>query len=243
MRRFFIEGSCQVGDELLLKEEDSKHFAQVLRGRVGDEIEIVCGGRVFVALVIDVRRTVTVRLLRQVEEYSEAPLDLYLLQGIAKGERMDLVIQKAVELGVKAIIPVAFSRCVVRLAGEKAREKQKRWQKIAESAAKQCGRQQIPEILPIAAPAEALDCLPSSASLILPWEEAEEETLGDVLSTAPPAAAAVIIGPEGGLTREEVEQARVRGARVVTLGRRILRTETAAIAVVAIVMHRWADLG
>ncbi len=243
MRRFFIEGSCQVGDQLTLKETDSKHFAHVLRGRVGDELEIVCDGRVFVALVIEVQRTVTVRLLRQVEEYSEAPLELYLLQGIAKGERMDLVIQKAVELGVKAIIPVMFSRCVVRLTGEKALEKQKRWQKIAESAAKQCGRQQVPEILPVAAPAEALDCLPPGASLILPWEEAEEKTLGSVLSAEAPAVAAVMIGPEGGLTREEVARARARGAQVVTLGRRILRTETAAISVVAIVMHRWGDLG
>jgi 16S rRNA (uracil1498-N3)-methyltransferase len=243
MRRFFVNGEYDVGDTVTLKEEDSKHFAKVLRGNLGDEIQIVAGEKVFTAQVIGINKQVSAELLAMTEEYSEAPIDLYLLQGIAKGERMDLIIQKAVELGVKAILPVDFERCVVKLQDRRAAEKQKRWQKIAESAAKQCGRQRITEIMPISNLTEALAMLPSNIKLIMPWEEAEGKTLKQVLLGEKAGNVAVIIGPEGGLTKEEVMMAKAAGAEVVTLGKRILRTETAAIVVTAIVMYQWADLG
>ncbi|MGI5824431.1 MAG: 16S rRNA (uracil(1498)-N(3))-methyltransferase [Bacillota bacterium] len=244
MRRFFVDGEYEIGGCVELKAADSKHFAKVLRGNVGDEIQIVAGEQVFLAEVTEVRETVKAELREQTAEYAEAPIDLYLLQGIAKGERMDLIIQKAVELGARAIVPVAFERCVVQLKGAKAADKKKRWQKIAESAAKQCGRQRITEIMPVSSLSGALDLLPSGAKIIMPWEEAEGSTLKEVLTAGEPSAnIAVIIGPEGGLTKSEVEAARARGAEVVTLGKRILRTETAAIAVVTIIMYQWADLG
>ena len=238
MRRFFVNGQHQAGDEVTLKPEDSKHFAKVLRGEVGDEIQIVAGENVFSAKVTNVHGDVLAELTAQIDTFSEAPIDLYLLQGIAKGERMDLIIQKAVELGAKAIIPVAFERCVVQLKGEKAADKQKRWQKIAESAAKQCGRQKITEIMPVSGLEQALAKLPENIKLIMPWEEAESRTLKQVLTENPPQSAAVMIGPEGGLTEREVQTAKAAGAEVVTLGKRILRTETAAIAVVTIIMYQ-----
>ena len=243
MRRFFVDGEYAVDDVVALKEADSRHFTKVLRGETGDEIQIVAGERVFAAVVTETGSVVRARLTAALESYSEAPIDLYLLQGIAKGERMDLVIQKGVELGVKAIIPIAFERCVVQLKGAKAADKQKRWQKIAESAAKQCGRQRITEIMPVSSLAEAFARLPKDAKLIMPWEEAEDVTLKKILQSAEPQNAAVIIGPEGGLTEQEVAAARKAGAEVVTLGKRILRTETAAIVVCAIIMYQWADLG
>lgn len=243
MRRFFVDGQYSVGESVQLKEADSKHFAKVLRGNVGDEIQIVAAGDVFAATVRSVAGGVTAELTALTAEYSEAPIDLYLLQGMAKGERMDLVIQKAVELGVRAIIPVSCERCVVRLAGGKAADKQKRWQKIAEAAAKQCGRQRVTEIMPISSLQEALAMLPKDICIIMPWEEAEDKTLKKVLTSKAPANAAVIIGPEGGLTAAEVALAEGKGAEVVTLGKRILRTETAAIATVTIIMHQWGDLG
>ena len=243
MRRFFVDGKYAVGGCVRLKEADSKHFAKVLRGNVGDEIQIVASGDVFTAVVQSVTDGVAAELTALTDEYSEAPIDVYLLQGMAKGERMDLVIQKAVELGVRAIIPVSCERCVVRLAGSKAVDKQKRWQKIAESAAKQCGRQRVTEIMPVSSLKEALAMLPENTAIIMPWEEAEDYTLGKALATKASGNAAVIIGPEGGLTAAEVVVARECGAEVVTLGKRILRTETAAIAAVTIIMHRWGDLG
>ena len=243
MRRFFVDGQYAVGESVQLKESDSKHFAKVLRGNVGDEIQIVAAGDVFTAVVQSLEGGVTAELTALTAEYSEAPIDIYLLQGLAKGERMDLVIQKAVELGVRAIIPVSCERCVVRLAGSKAADKQKRWQKIAESAAKQCGRQRVTEIMPVSSLREALAMLPEGTSVIMPWEEAEDNTLNKVLTENSPGNAAVIIGPEGGLTTAEVAAAQEYGAEVVTLGKRILRTETAAIVAVTIIMHRWGDLG
>ena len=243
MRRFFVEGKYQVGDIVALKESDSKHFAKVLRGKVGEEIQIVAEEDVFLAEVTSVENTVTAEIKELTAEYSEAPIDIYLLQGMAKGERMDLVIQKAVELGVKAIIPVACERCVVQLKGSKAVDKQKRWQKIAESAAKQCGRQRVTEIMPVSHLADAIKMLPENTKVIMPWEEAEDNTLKKVLTTNEPQNVAVIIGPEGGLTESEVALAKLAGAEVVTLGKRILRTETAAIVAVTIVMYQWGDLG
>lgn len=243
MRRFFVEGNYKTGDIVALKESDSKHFAKVLRGKAGDTIQIVASERVFTAEVISVENIVTAEIKEQTAEYSESPIDVYLLQGMAKGERMDLIIQKAVELGVKAIIPVASERSVVRIKGSKADDKQKRWQKIAESAAKQCGRQRITEILPVSNLDKAVKALPENIEIIMPWEEAEDNTLKKVLTSRKPCNVAVIIGPEGGFTEAEVALAKNCGAEIVTLGKRILRTETAAIATVTIIMHQWGDLG
>ena len=247
MRRFFYEQSAAVGNTITLKAEDSKHITKVLRQNLGDRIEIVAGEQVYLGEIVALGNAVSVLLQEAVEVYREAPLQVYLLQGIAKGERMDLVIQKAVELGVTAIIPVACSRCVVQLPGERAKEKQKRWQKIAESAAKQCGRQKITKILPVSTLQEALQLLPAGAKLLMPWEEADaaanDATLQTALQGEAPDVAAVIIGPEGGLTEEEVALAKEAGATILTLGKRILRTETAAIVMIAILMYVWGDIG
>lgn len=157
------------------------------------------------------------------------------------------MIQKAVELGVSKIIPVACERSVVRISPDKAAAKQARWQKIADSAAKQSGRTMLPEIaLPMSMSAAIAD-LPEDCRIIMPWEEANGETLGctmaEALATEAPKSAAVIIGPEGGLTAEEAKLAENAGGSLVTLGKRILRTETAAIVALGLVMFAWGDLG
>lgn len=245
--RFFLEQAYTVGDEAVLSATDSRHLSRVLRVRLGDEITVVSANRVFNAEVVGVGEEVRVRLSEELEAYTEAPLDLILLQGLAKGERMEIVIQKAVELGVSKIIPVACERSVVRISADKAAAKQARWQKIADSAAKQCGRTRLPEIAPPMSMAAAIDSLPEGCRVIMPWEEADGDGVGMTMAAAlreeRPAAAAVIIGPEGGLTAEEADLAEKAGARLVTLGKRILRTETAAIVSVALVMYGWGDLG
>jgi 16S rRNA (uracil1498-N3)-methyltransferase len=135
---------------------------------------------------------------------------------------------------------------VVRLDGKKAAAKVERWQKIADAAAKQCGRTCLVEIAPVQSFAGALESLPKNCRIIMPWEEADGVEVGCSLKAAlsgeAPAAAALIIGPEGGLAEHEAELARTAGAELVTLGRRILRTETAAIAALSIVMYQWGDL-
>lgn len=244
--RFFLENAAAVGDEVTLSAADSRHLRLVLRRAVGDKITVVAANRVFAAELTQVGERVQARLSAELAAYSEASLELILLQGLAKGERMEIVIQKAVELGVSRIVPLALERSVVKLSGEKAAAKRERWQKIADAAAKQCGRTRLVEVAPVQSLDEALRELPPNCRVLLPWEEAAADPRGmamaDALAEAAPAACAVIIGPEGGLTAAEAGLAAAAGARLVTLGRRILRTETAAIAALAIVMYQWGDL-
>ena len=244
--RFFLEDAAQVGDVVTLNATDSYHLSRVLRRRPGSQIELVSANRVFAAEILSTEDLVSVRLLTELAAYSEALLELILLQGLAKGERMELVLQKAVELGASRIVPVACERSVVRLAGAKAQAKVERWQKIADAAAKQCGRTRLVEVAPVQSLAQALAELPPGCRVIMPWEEADGRKVGlslrQALTAEPPQSAAVIIGPEGGLTAQEAELAQAQGASLVTLGRRILRTETAAIAVLAVMMYVWGDL-
>lgn len=245
--RFFLEQAYTLGDEATLSAVDSRHLSRVLRARAGDEITVVSANRVFSAEILTVGETVTVRLNSELQAYTESALELILLQGLAKGERMEIVIQKAVELGVDKIIPVACERSVVRLAADKAAAKQARWQKIADAAAKQCGRTKLPQITQPMSMSAAIAALPADCRIIMPWEEADGDGVGVTMAAAmrepAPKAAALIIGPEGGLTAEEAALAEAAGARLVTLGKRILRTETAAIVGVTIVMYAWGDLG
>ena len=242
MIRFFVDTAAAVGDEVFLNADDSHHLSRVLRAKPGEQIQIIAAGEVFLAEVTALGEKAAARLLAVCDQVFEPQTKLWLLQGIAKGERMELIIQKAVELGVDTIVPMDCVRSVVKLKGSKAEDRRKRWQKIAESAAKQCGRTHIPEILPIVSPAAALELLPAETKIIMPWEEAEEPPLSAVLREQPPVAA-VLIGPEGGFEHSEVAEAQAHGAITVTLGQRILRTETAAIAAVTIMMYEWGGLG
>lgn len=246
--RFFLENAAEIGEEVELNPTDSYHLSRVLRRKPGAQIELVSANRVFAAEILAVGESVRVRLLKELAAYSESPLELILLQGLAKGERMELVLQKAVELGAVRIVPVACERSVVRLQdAKKAEAKQARWQKIADAAAKQCGRTRLVEVAPVVSLADALAGLPENCRVIMPWEEADGVAVGCSLRQAlsengAPKAVALIIGPEGGLTEQEAALAKARGASLVTLGRRILRTETAAIAVMSIIMYVWGDL-
>lgn len=244
--RFFLEDAIGVGDEAALSAVDSRHLSRVLRKRPGDTLTVVSANRLYRAVILTAGDVVRVRAEEELQAYGEAPLELILLQGLAKGERMEIVIQKAVELGVTRLIPVACQRSVVRLSEEKASARQARWQKIADAAAKQCGRIRLAEVAPVMDLAAALASLPKDCRVIMPWEDADGETVGITMAAAmaedPPRAAALVIGPEGGLTEAEARLAENSGARLVTLGKRILRTETAAIAALAIVMYEWGDL-
>lgn len=246
--RFFLEDAANIGDVVSLNATDSYHLSRVLRRKPGGRIELVSANRVFAAEILSVGEIVQARLLDELAAYSESPLELILLQGLAKGERMELVLQKAVELGAARIVPVACERSVVRLAAGKAAAKRERWQKIADAAAKQCGRTRLVSVAPVQSLAEALADLPAGCRIIMPWEEAAASPDGSSLRKAlsaterPPQSVAVIIGPEGGLTEQEAALAKSCGADLVSLGKRILRTETAAIAVLAIIMYVWGDL-
>ncbi len=244
MTRFFIEENQVKDGTATISGPDAHHIGKVLRYLPGQEIILVWRQQAWLGKIGRMGEDrVEIALLAPLEETKEAPLDLYLLQGIAKGEKMDFIIQKSVELGIKALIPVSCHYSVVQLTGAKAIERQKRWQKIAESAAKQCGRLTIPEVYPVSAMAEALAYLPEDCRIIMAWEKTEELSLARALDGEAPKTAALIIGPEGGITFEEALLAKEKGASLVSLGKRILRTETAALAALSIIMYRWGDVG
>lgn len=184
------------------------------------------------------------RVLRRGAAGGEPPLRVVLVQGLAKGDRMDTVVQKGTELGAAAFWPVLCKRSVVRLDASKKAARLQRWQRIAAGAAKQCRRALVPEVLQPLDWSAALNIIPPGALVLVPWENETGCTLKEVLqSRSRPDEVYLLIGPEGGLEDNEVEEARLRGGIPVTLGPRILRTETAGPAVVAMILYQWGDLG
>lgn len=246
MPRFFIDPALIRGDRVTIGGSEAHHMNHVLRLGPGDIITLLDGrGNLFQGRIETIRDgQVQCQLLHREPAGAEPPLDVVLVQGLAKGERMDLVIQKGTELGVRSFIPVQCNRSVVRLDAKKGAVRRERWQRIAQGAAKQCGRGLVPEVMAPVAWSAALDLIPPRGLVLLPWEEEINRTLkAELQARKKPEVVWIIIGPEGGLEKHEVDQARERGAIPVTLGPRILRTETAGLAAVTMLLYQWGDLG
>ena len=214
------------------------HMKNVLRMRAGEKLEISDGdNRKYVCQVCDyVEGRAQLEILEERELDTELPSQIWLFQGLPKSDKMELVVQKAVELGAYAVVPVAAKRSVVRLDGPKAEKKVKRWNEIAKSAAKQAGRGIIPEVKSVCSFDAALKAAGSLDVILFPYELAEgmDYTRKVIEEIQPGQSVGIFIGPEGGFEREEEEKALEAGARVITLGRRILRTETAPLMVLSI---------
>lgn len=223
-----------------LNAEDSRHALRVLRLREGDEVELVCAPERFLAVIESVEEErVRVRVLHALRG-TEAKTRVTLYQGLPKADKMELIVQKATELGAAAIQPVAMERCVVRLDGKDAAKKTERWQKIAREAVKQCARVCAPEVR-LPAKLFALQAeLTGLDVLIVPWEDARDGSIRDALAPFEGTQAlrvGILIGPEGGIEPQEAHWLRAQaGGKLVTLGPRILRTETAGIAALTIAM-------
>ena len=246
MHRFFVPQLYN--EEMYIEGVDARHISKVLRMQPGAQLQIVSDDGVSAVAeitAIDSER-VTVRCLKKLAESHEPRVKLVLAQGLAKGEKMDFIIQKAVEMGAYSVIPVAMEHSVVRLDGAKAAKKVERWQKIAESAAKQSKRDIIPEVQPVKSMAEMLaKC--SCQTKIIAYECEERLSLKAALKAAEEAGGIsellLIIGPEGGISEGELEQARQAGAVPVSLGRRILRAETAGLVAISAIFYETGDLG
>ena len=169
---------------------------------------------------------------------AELPCRITLFQGLPKGDKMELIIQKAVELGAAAVVPVAMQRCVTRLDAKRAAAKEKRWNAISESAAKQSGRMYVPQVEKVSSFREALGLAAAMDIVLVPYELADDAaaTRQALEAITPGKSVGIFIGPEGGLEKEEVAQLMAMGAKSITLGRRILRTETAGMALIAHLM-------
>ena len=212
----------------------------VLRVKNTEEIVLFNGnGKSYPALpeVLEKRRA-SVRILREEATDNESPLNITLVQAVSAAERMDFTLQKSVELGVAEIRPVISERCVVRLSGERAEKRVARWQEIVVSACEQSGRNIVPKVLPLTTYAQALQQLPQETTkLLMSLNRAQK------LSDVRPQSGKVVfmVGPEGGWTEKEEQQAFDAGFQSVTLGKRVLRTETASLAAIATMQTLWGD--
>jgi 16S rRNA (uracil1498-N3)-methyltransferase len=241
--RLYVASLVTSGSDLELDEEQTRYVAGVLRLRAGDELTLFNGnGGEFAAAVTEVsRRSVLLRVGAQRNRDVESPLNVHLVQGVSRGERMDLVIQKATELGVHRITPVLTGRSVVRLHGDKGERRGAHWTKVAQSACEQCGRNVVPRIDPPQPFRSWLETAGTNDSQRVVLRAGAERTLTDRADPRKPWQ--VLIGPEGGLSEAELDQALAAGFAPRGLGPRVLRTETAAIAALAILQGRYGDLG
>ena len=240
MHRFFADERGIVENIAYLNAEDAGHALRVLRLENGDEVELVCAPARYLAEIDsteggEVRLRVTEKL-----RDTEAQTRVTLYQGLPKADKMEWIVQKSTELGTGAIAPVAMIRSVVKLEGKDAAKKTERWQKIAREAVKQCARVNAPEVKMPRKLAAMKDELNALDVLIVPWEDARDGSIADCLASFKAkerVSIGILIGPEGGIAPEEAEWlTHEAGAKLVTLGPRILRTETAAIASQTIVM-------
>jgi len=228
-------------------EGDRFHYlARVLRVQEGEALEVFDGaGRSFPAKVVRLEADAA-QLSLGPPQKSAQRREWILLQGLPKGDKLELILQKTTELGVTVIAPVAMERSVVKLSPDKAADRLTRWSRIAEEAARQCGRSEVPRVEPLRRLPEAIGALPEQTQVFVLDEEEKSLRLGEAfLSRVQDASqpVALVIGPEGGVARDELELLRKRGALGVSLGERILRTETAGLAALAVLQHLDGELG
>mgnify|MGYP002509536032 FL=1 len=242
MYQFFVEPGQIQGRRIIITGSDVNHIRNVLRMKPGEEIAVSNGtdGREYRCGIESFTEDEVICSLRFVKEDGvELPSRIFLFQGLPKADKMELIVQKAVELGAYEVIPVAARRCVVRLDEKKAASRISRWQGIAEAAAKQSRRGIIPQVHPVMNMREAVAYARTMEVKLIPYELAENmEHTKEVLEAVKPGTdIAVFIGPEGGFEQEEIELAMAAGIEPVTLGRRILRTETAGLTVLSWLMY------
>lgn len=239
MPRFYVDFALSPDSVVELPDNVVRHL-NVLRVKNTEEIVLFNGnGKAYPTLpeVLEKRRA-SVRILREEATDNESPLNITLVQAVSAAERMDFTLQKSVELGVAEIRPVISERCVVRLSGERAEKRVARWQEIVVSACEQSGRNIVPKVLPLTTYAQALQQLPQETTkLLMSLNRAQK------LSDVRPQSGKVVfmVGPEGGWTEKEEQQAFDAGFQSVTLGKRVLRTETASLAAIAAMQTLWGD--
>ena len=242
MYQFFVEPSQIQGTRVIITGNDVNHIKNVLRMQLGEEIAVSNGedGKEYRCGIEELNEDEIVCTLRFVKEDGvELPSKIYLFQGLPKADKMELIVQKAVELGVYEIIPVATKRAVVKLDEKKAKSKIARWQTISEAAAKQSKRRIVPEIHPVLSFKEAVNYAKEMPIKVIPYELAEgmEKTRELISSLKPGEDIAIFIGPEGGFEESEIQIALENGIESITLGKRILRTETAGFTVLSWIMY------
>ena len=245
MQHFFADPSCVDGEQIRLAGSDVNHMKNVLRMKPGEEVWISDGEGMDYFCKVEgyEEKEAVLRVVKKEVSQTELASRLILFQGLPKGDKMEWIVQKAVELGAYSVVPVSTRRCVVKLDNKKAEKKVSRWQQIAESAAKQSKRMLVPEVRSVMTFKEALAYAKELDVLLIPYELAKgmKETKELIRSIEPGKSIGVFIGPEGGFEEQEVADAMEAGAKPITLGHRILRTETAGLAVLSVLMFQLED--
>ena len=243
MPRFFIKENQIQNNKITIIGEDVNHIKNVIRKQIGDIIEI-CNQDNEQSYKCEIEKIeekqITTKIIEELKsQESNIKVDIY--QGLPKAEKMELIIQKSVELGANAIIPVNMKRCVVKLDSKSEEKKIERWQKISESAAKQCGRNNIPEVKHLVNIKDICNKIKDYDAMIVAYENEKENTLKQELTKLKNKQKnlkiGIVIGPEGGLEENDVKLLKESGAKIITLGHRILRTETVALNMLSIIMY------
>ncbi len=256
MPHFFVSPEDIKGNKALVTGGEARHIVTVLRKKKGDELDIFDGsGKEFRVRILEIDRLgglpkITAEIIAQKRVEREPNLKITLFQSIPKGNKLDFIIQKSTEIGVSEIVPVITERTIVRLDSKRSKERAFRWQKIAQEAAKQSGRNTVPKIGPVLDFSQALNQFSERRSHtgIIAWEMEDKNYLREVLKRSVRGgisnlALSIFVGPEGGFTPEEVQRARRAGVVPVSLGNRMLRTETAGLAVSIAALYESRDFG
>lgn len=246
MYQFFVEEG-QVSDlSVTIEGSDVNHIRNVLRMKAGEKVRIsTSSGKNYFCCLSEIGETmVQAEILEELAEGTELPNKIYLFQGLPKGDKMELIIQKAVELGAYEIIPVSMKNCVVKLDAKKAENKVRRWQEIAKSAAKQSKRSLIPEIRTPLTYRQAVEAARELDAVLVPYENERgmAATKEAVEQLKAGQSIGIFIGPEGGFAPEEIELAKSEDMQLISLGKRILRTETAGLATLAVLAYHLETL-
>ncbi len=251
MPKFFIKSNQIKEDKVIITGEDVNHIKNVLRLNVDDDIQ-VCNLDTAVNYICGISKLdneeIQCNIFNQINSDAESNIHINVFQGVPKSDKMELIIQKCVELGINEITPVEMKRCVAKIDNKSKTKKLLRWQKISEVAAKQCGRDRVPKINDVTNIKKICNSIKEYDIVLLAYENEEENTLKNELlelknKKNENLKIGIIIGPEGGLDKEEVEALKENGAKSVTLGKRILRTETVAFVLTSIIMYELGDLG
>lgn len=249
MPKFFVKQEQINEDIIKIQGQDVNHIKKVLRAKIGDELQICNSqnGENFLCDIEEIRsEDILCKIKQRIEEKVESNIEVTVFQGLPKADKMEYIIQKSVELGVYDITPVEMKRCVVKLDEKDKNKKQLRWQKISEVAAKQCGRDIIPQINKIINIKNICELIKKYDIVLVAYENEKQNTLKEQLKLLKEQTEqkkdkvikiGIVIGPEGGLEEQDTEKLKENGAKIITLGKRILRTETVALNVLSIIMY------
>ncbi len=239
MHNFFVNENERVGDIFYINENNHNHIKNVLRMTVGDEFFVSCGGESHLCKIKEITESeTTAEIICENAQNTELPCEIILFQGLPKADKLELIIQKCVELGISEIVPTEMHRSVVRLDDKKKKSKISRWQAISESAAKQSKRNSVPIVKDVLSFGEAVKRASELDLFLVPYESKNgmKSTKNALCKIKKGIKIGILIGPEGGFEENEIEKAIKAGGEVISLGKRILRTETAAITAVSMCM-------